>query len=73
LNPSDVEITQDPTNSAYLVGEDAVLSCSVKKPEGAATSVRWYKVIGETSTALDTSLINFYDANPGTSRLTFSS
>ena len=68
---ADVWIIQHPTNVAYQVGQDAALSCSVTNPDGITPSLIWYKVVGDASTVLDTSLVNFDFANPGTSTLTF--
>ena len=67
-----IGITENPADVAHLVGEDAVLSCTVKNPADNYTlTLRWYKVVGNTNTAQDVSLINFDNAYPGTSTLTF--
>jgi hypothetical protein len=75
VSTSDIGITTNPTDTAHLVGEDAVLSCTVKNPGGtiAAPALKWYKVDGVTSTVQDNSLVNFDGNNPGKSTLTFSS
>ena len=69
---ADIGITGNPVDVAHLVGEDAVLSCTVKNPADATPTLSWYKVDGDTNTAQDVSLINFDNENPGKSTLTFS-
>ncbi|KAL5250884.1 hypothetical protein ACHWQZ_G016582 [Mnemiopsis leidyi] len=72
VNVYDIGITVNPVDTAHLVGEDAVLSCMVKNPEGATPSLSWIKV-GDTETVQDNANINFDNANPGKSTLTFTS
>ena len=69
---TDIGITKNPANVVHAVGEVAELSCTVKNPDGATPSLSWYKVDGQTTTALEESHINFDSANPGISTLTFS-
>ena len=71
--PADIGITENPVSTAHLVGEDAVLSCTVKNPSGATPTLSWIKVDGDTETAQDNSNINFDNNNPGKSTLTFTS
>ena len=68
-------MTEDPKNTAYLVGDTAVLSCSVSNPteSDVSVSVMWYKLEGNVSTLLDVSLYLFDLTlrDPATSSLTF--
>ncbi|XP_063684395.1 basement membrane-specific heparan sulfate proteoglycan core protein-like [Bolinopsis microptera] len=73
LTVIDIGIIGDPTNAAYLVGEDAVLSCTIRNPASSTLTVTWYRAVGQTDTPLDLTLFNFDYSNPATSTLTFSS
>ena len=67
-------MTEDPKNTAYLVGDTAVLSCSVSNPteSDVSVSVMWYKLEGNVSTLLDVSLyLSLTLRDPATSSLTF--
>lgn len=70
---ADIGITVDPADTAYLVGEGATLSCTVKNPDGITPTLSWYKVADDGGTTIqDVSLTNFENTNPGVSKLTFS-
>ena len=71
--PADIGVTENPVDTAHLVGEDAVLSCTVKNPSGATPTLSWIKVDGDTETAQAVSSINFINNDPGISKLTFES
>ena len=70
---SDIGITENPANAAYLVGENAALSCTLKNPGGSvpAPTLKWYK--DGSITALVDALVDFDGKNPGKSTLKFSS
>lgn len=71
----DIGIETDPASAAFLVGESAAISCTVKNAADleAAPTITWYEVTDSGDVEVSSDYVNFDGANPtGTATLTFS-